>query len=344
LFGNLQFLDREGNPGLGVNVGDTFEFRSYIEGATKARAIWTLSNIDRQILHPNGCFQLESQFEAFRTHKGDFGRTVFFQYTLVNPDTKLAVPLPLTKIEEFRSNVNYLTVGPTVEFADTSGKPIEAASAETPKVDFFKDLVSNDGKVEVHVACIDPGQYVGMSRVNLFFRKPDRTFAVGYLKTLVGIECLLLLVVFLGVAASTFVKGPVAVFLTGGMIMVGMCGQDFLDKLILPPHQGGYEGGGVFESVYRIVMHMNPSTELPAGPAFYIMQLVDWVLELFLWLVRYFIPNCEHFVRMPEYVANGFDVQWRESLLPSIMVTLGFFIPCVFVGFLSLQSRELESK
>jgi hypothetical protein len=47
---------------------------------------------------------------------------------------------------------------------------------------------------------------------------------------------------------------------------------------------------------------------------------------------------------MPEYVANGFDVQWLESLLPGIMVMVGFFLPCLFVGYFSLQSRELESK
>ena len=189
-----------------------------------------------------------------------------------------------------------------------------------------------------------------MSRVSLFFRKPDRPFWVGYVKTLIGIEFLLLLVVMLGVTASTFVKGPVATVLVACLVVVGMVGQEFMDRIILPPSpqhgvvNGGLEGGGVFESCYRMYTHMNPSTELPTGPAFVIMQWVDWTLELFVWSIRYYIPNCEHFKLMPEFVAKGFDVPWMESLLPAILVTVGFLIPCLFVGYFSLQSRELESK
>lgn len=346
MFGNLTFLDREGAPGQGVNVGDLRQFRSFVEGATKSRAIWTIENVDESVLHSNNCFQLESRFEAFRTHKGDFKRTTFFQYTLVNPDNpSITVPLSVRQIEEFRNNADYITVGPAIQLADANGKPL--SSADPPagaQRDFFKDVVSN-GRVQIHVACLDPGQYVGMSRVDLFVRKPDKPFWLGYVKSLIGIECLLLLVVFIGVAASTFVKGPVATFLTACIILVGMFGQEFMDQLLLhPDQQGAFTGGGVFESVYRMVTHMNPTTELPAGPAFYIMQLVDWLLKLFLWSVRYYFPNCTHFMKMPEFVANGFDVLWAESLLPSMLVTLGFFIPCLFIGYFSLQLRELESK
>ena len=38
------------------------------------------------------------------------------------------------------------------------------------------------------------------------------------------------------------------------------------------------------------------------------------------------------------------SMQWAESLLPGILVTVGFFLPCLFVGYYSLRSRELESK
>jgi hypothetical protein len=346
VYGQLSFLDREGiAQETGVNVGDISMFRSYVEGATKARAIYTFENVDESLLHPNGCFQLESRFEAFRTHKGDMKRTIYFQYTLKNPDDpNVAVPLSLMKIDEFRSNTNFVTARPTIQLADAEGKPLSAAAGVEAQRDLFQDVVSKDKKLIIEVSCIDPGQYVGMSRVDLFFRKPDRPFWVGYVKTLVGIEFLLLLVVMLGVTASTFVKGPVATVLTFCLIMVGMFGQSFMNEIILPPEYGGAQGGGVFESIYRIIMHMNPMTELPEGPAFTIMQWVDWCLELFVWSIRYYIPNCKHFSDLTEYIPNGFDVQWMESLLPSMLVTLGFFLPCLFVGYYSLQARELEAK
>ncbi len=355
VYGQLNFLDRQGLPGPGLNVGDLSMFRSFIEGASKGRAIYTFENVDASVLHSNGSLQLESRFEAFRTHKGDMKRTIYYQYTLVNPDNpEIKVPLSVIQIDkEFVSKVSYVALSPAIQLVDETGKPLSTvAPSKEAQRDFFKDVVSN-GKLIVQVACIDPGQFVGMSRVDLFFRKPDKPFWVGYAKSLLGIEFLLLLVVMLGVTSSTFVKGPVASFLTACLIILGMFGQGFMNEILLPAGVEvntstgvlrGAEGGGVFESIYRMITHLNPLTELPSGPAFVIMQYVDWVLELFVWSIRYYIPNCEHFSRMPEYVANGFDVQWMESLLPSMLVTIGFFFPCLFVGYYSLQSRELESK
>lgn len=345
LDGDLQFLDRMGEPGIGINVGDISTFRSYIEGGTKSRAVWTFKNVTPAILHKNGCFRLESRFQAYRSHKGDMKRSLYFQYTLRNPQNPdVAVPLSLIQVNENRTNDNYVTVGPTIQLADEDGKPLSTSASSAAQRDFFKDVVSSDGEVQIEVNCVDPGMYIGVARVDLFFRQPDGPFWIGYVKSLIGIEFMLLLIVTLGVTASTFVKGPVATFFTFCVIMVGMFGQGFMDEIIRSPEQGGFAGGGVFESVYRMVMHLNPQAELPAGPAFYIMQLVDWVLKVMLWSVRYYIPNCEYFNRLPEYLANGFDVDWSRSLLPCILVTCAFFLPCLFVGYYSLKLRELESK
>ncbi len=347
LDGQLKFLDRLGEVGdAGLNVGDISTFRSYIEGATKSRAIWTFENVTPAVLHANKCFRLESRFQAFRTLKGDMNRTTYFQYTLKNPDDpSIAVPLSLVQINENRVNDNFISTNP-IQLVGADGKPLSTATSlgSASQRDFFKDVVSKDGKVLVEVACVDPGMYLGVARVDLFFRRPDGAFWVGYVKSLLGIQSMLLLVVILGVTASTFVKGPVATFFTFCVIMVGMFGQQFMDEIIKSPEAGGFEGGGVFESIYRMITHLNPGTELPAGPAFYIMQLVDWGLKLMLWSVRYYIPNGEYFNRMPEYLANGFDVDWMRSLLPCLLVTVGFFIPCLFIGYYSLQLRELESK
>ena len=41
VYGKLRFLNRKGLPGEGVNVGDEWTCRSYIEGGTLAAAVWT---------------------------------------------------------------------------------------------------------------------------------------------------------------------------------------------------------------------------------------------------------------------------------------------------------------
>ena len=93
IYGTLDFTDREGNPGEGVNTGDVWEFRSYIEGATAASAVWTFEDItpdqlieveDPDTGEVTKALRLEYNFEAFRTHKGRMGRGLFAQFKYMN--------------------------------------------------------------------------------------------------------------------------------------------------------------------------------------------------------------------------------------------------------------------
>lgn len=80
LYGELTYRDREGNPtSQGLNVGDEWKFRSYIEGATLSRAVWTFENVWPELL--GDTLQFESTFEAFRTHKGEITKGLMAQFT-----------------------------------------------------------------------------------------------------------------------------------------------------------------------------------------------------------------------------------------------------------------------
>ncbi|OYW19985.1 MAG: hypothetical protein B7Z55_07950 [Planctomycetales bacterium 12-60-4] len=89
---------------------------------------------------------------------------------------------------------------------------------------------------------------------------------------------------------------------------------------------------------------MNPTTELPVGPATTIMKSVDEVMVNLLWLVFNIIPDFSFFNRALSFLANGFDVSFNSAVLPGIAIMLGYFIPCVLLGYLCLRSRELEAK
>jgi hypothetical protein len=93
IYGELAFTDRSGNPGQGVNTGDIWEFRSYIEGSTAASAIWTFEDItpnkmvdekDATTGEQSKVLRLEYNFEAFRTHKGRMGRGLNAQFKFLN--------------------------------------------------------------------------------------------------------------------------------------------------------------------------------------------------------------------------------------------------------------------
>jgi hypothetical protein len=149
------------------------------------------------------------------------------------------------------------------------------------------------------------------------------------------------LVVMLGVTASTFVKGPVATLLTFCIIVIGQTAREFMQKIVSNDPESG---GGAFESIYRIVTHMNPSTPLPEGPATQAMKFVDGMILNGMWLAQHVIPDFDFFTRSLTYLANGFDVRFDTALLPGLAITLGYFLPCVLLGYFCLRNRELESK
>ncbi|MCA9044003.1 MAG: ABC transporter permease [Planctomycetaceae bacterium] len=103
VYGELTFLDRQGMPSkVGINVGDPWEYRSYIEGQTQSRAIWRFSFLDLGTLKKMESIPLEHRFEAFRTVKGRIEVETRFQLTLINPTTKLRMTLPaMYSVREF---------------------------------------------------------------------------------------------------------------------------------------------------------------------------------------------------------------------------------------------------
>ncbi len=328
VYGQLSYLDREGDPGSGVNTGDIWDFRSYVEGATKARGIWKFEGVTPEQVGDK--LVLESKFEAFRTHKGNMGTGLLVQYGFYNPTTDLRVKVPAFEIHEFSENVQTI---------DRKLSQYDEVSKEMKSYDLYDDLVDN-GTLTIEVQCLDAGQYLGMARPDLFIRMPDRPFWVGYSKALLGTWLMMALIVVLGVTASCFVKGPVATLLVFTFVLLG--NTDF--RVLMEQMIGGeFKGGGPFENWYRLIMHLNPQVAIEDGPLKVLMQSVDMLLLNFIWLMHQIIPDFTAF-NMSPYVANGFDVTWNTALAPSLMTTLAFAIPCLFIGSFSLKLRELESK
>lgn len=331
VYGQLSFLTREGNPGEGINVGNIWKFRAYIEGATKAAAVWDIDNVDENTLVPvvnakgetvDG-LKFEANFESFRSHKGTIGKGLLAQMRFVNPEKKLRIPVAPFDVAEYRGNI--IDVPRTIVF-------------EGKEYDVIDDLAPG-GKMRVEVQCLNSGQYLGMARPDLFIRTPDRHFASGYFKATAGIWLMMSLVAMIGVTASCFLKGPVATLLTFSIFVVGQGLRELLDKIVA----GEQQGGGPIESIYRLVMHQNQTVPLGEGIWVKVVQRIDLVAKEGLWLVQQIIPNFDYYSMSP-YVSNGYDVSWNAALLPSIVSTAAFIIPCILIGFFSLKLRELEAK
>ncbi|MEZ6065355.1 MAG: ABC transporter permease subunit [Planctomycetaceae bacterium] len=351
VYGTLNFKDRNGvETDRGINVGDIWEFRSFVEGMTNSRAVY-LFDLENAPLEDLETLRLEYNFEAFRTHKGVMGENVRFSFHLVNPATGVDVKFPRnsTPIFEFSPDPEKRVVEIPRKLNNRNadirltGVSDETAQEAPEEVDLFDAIVSNR-RLRVEVACDDGGQYLGMARPDLFFRLPDRSFSVAYVKTMVGLGLMLILLVTLGTTASTFVKGPVATLLIGSYLLTGLLMRGLMDEQLTRYREDGKPlGGSLFESVHRILTQNNQMTALEDSTMTRVIQKVDeWVL---VWVaaVRSIIPDFRIFDGTP-YLANGFDVPWSVRTLPALAITIGFLVPCVILGTYCLQMRELEAK
>ena len=89
IYGELVIYDRDGKPGKGINVGNEWEYRGYIEGGTpgvqtKANAVWTFEGVT-ETAYPNG-LPLELNLRVFRTYKGKIDQGVLGEIVIRNPN------------------------------------------------------------------------------------------------------------------------------------------------------------------------------------------------------------------------------------------------------------------
>jgi hypothetical protein len=179
-----------------------------------------------------------------------------------------------------------------------------------------------------------------MARPDLFVRMPDRPFATSYFKSVFGIWLMMLLIVILGVTASTFVKGPVATILVFTLILIGTGFHGFMHDILT----GEVRGAGLLASGIRILSHGNPNAPREGSLAeSATVKELDKVTKGLLWGVSHIIPNFNTF-SFKAYTAKGFDVPFKVAVLPALLTVIGFFIPCLMLGYFALKVRELEAK
>ena len=385
--GELVIIGRDGQPGGGVNVGDIWERRRFVDGNSQARGIYTFDDLPLGRLRDAGRLRLEYDFEVFRTYKGDIETGVLAQFAFVNdrgtedesddlivryPDVPFEVKEFTTSVEDAVESVPAELLGPsgdTVELFKVGDEQLVAEIGEArarravllengdedeaAKVVVPSDgLIAPDGSLTVSVRCVDDQQYLGLAQTDLFIRLPDRSFAVSYFKAALGIMLQAILLVIIGTTASCVVKGPVATFLTLGIFVMGLSDtREYVsnelfaevDARNVTPGDDTILGGGPIESVYRLVTGVNQSTALADTSAVNTMQAIDKGLLGMMRLTFEVVPDLRPFNTLA-YLQSGFDIPWNSSILPSLATTLAFLIPCIVLGALCLQLRELEAK
>lgn len=350
LRGKLRFRDLQGmDKAEGINVGDEWFYRSYIQGGTDAAAIWTFTDLKERDF-PGDRLPLEMTLGVFRTHKGEITREVTGGLSVRNPDTGLMVEIEIFESKEFitqklwipkeiikysnRQMVSRRVETPQGIETTPAESELDYSLAQKTEFDLFKDLVTPDGRVEIWLQCLEPGQHFGAAQPDLYLRAGDASVALNFVKGFYGIWLQVVIVTSFGVMFSTFLSGAVAMVATIGVLIAGFF-TEFLSQL----GRGEVIGGGPFEAFRRLVNQDNVMTDLAPGLGTDVVVLTDRLFQPAMAIMGAILPPFDEF-GCASFVANGFDIP-ADFILTRTFTAFAFFVPLFIIGYLFLRNREV---
>jgi hypothetical protein len=165
LYGKLRFVNRERKETTkGINVGDEWTYRSYIEGGTLAAAIWSFDGVRPEVFPDK--LPLEMTLGVFRTHKGNIEKGIHGSLLVRNPKTGLTVEAKVFRAKEFTTDVQDIPreIRPANVFylirQETDQgevgylrREVEPELERKGSFDLFDDL-TDDGKMEIWLQCL----------------------------------------------------------------------------------------------------------------------------------------------------------------------------------------------
>lgn len=327
LRGDIRFYDRQGVlADRGVSVGAEWTYRSYIAGGTRAAAVWTFSGVDEDTLMPNADgdgrhLPVELFVRVFRTHKGEIERPIYGSIQLVNPDDRTKKSL-LENFPAKDQSINSFTF------------PEKLVDADQQPIDLLDDLVSEEGQIEVWVQCLEGGQYFGFARADCYIRLPDTSPVWNFVKGHVGIWSQMVVVVAIGVTASTFLNGPIAALLTGSFLVLGYFRQFFVSVA-----EGTSYGGGPVESLVRLVTQKNLTTPFDESLGITVMKGLDAVFETLMRAVAAILPDFATLGSIT-YVSEGYSIP-TAVVLRQVAICLAYVVGLSIAGYFFLRTREV---
>ena len=331
LWGKLRFLDRRGvDKPRGINVGNEWSYRSFIDGDSLATAIWTFDGVDESVddhLDEEGIL-LGLITRVFRTHKGIIGEAIPGTIRLRNPETGL--------------------LSDTVTFSAKDAQVDEVfisrnALSEGEEIDLFDDLVSSDGQLEVQIQCMARGQYFGYAQADCYICMPDGSPLWNYVKSYISIWMQMVVVIAIGITASTLLSGPVAMLLSVSFMLLGFF-RDFFVGIAAGSDFARYGvekvyGGGPVEALYRIITQKNIISPLDPGPSTSLIEGIDAVLRFFMMGVAYVLPDFSSF-STTNFSAYGYDIP-GVLVAENLTVCLGYVAGLAVLGYFLLRTREV---
>jgi len=337
----IRFLNSDGEPGTGTNVGKERGYRGFIDGGTAtkrstlSRAIFSFSNFRESRFKKADVLPLEMTLGVFRTYKGDIEKRVIggLQFESV-PDNPEAENRFISELTYFETNEYQLLTRPISRKVIGRIVAPDGKLVEEGEFDLFDDFAAN-GKLELSLSCRDYNQYLGVARSDMYFRASDDVYWFNYFKGYVGIWCQMMTIIAMAVAFSTFLGTPIVML---GVLMMMIVG--FFTPFIrgLTETDAGL-GGGPIESFIRIVTQKNMQVDLETGVATTLIKESDKFVSQRLSDLTYLAPNFKQ-LDFSEFLTYGYSID-NQRILVALAITLAFCVGLTLLGYFSLKTREI---
>ena len=197
--------------------------------------------------------------------------------------------------------------------------------------------IFENGMVRAEVQCLSRTQYLGMAAGDLWLLAAENSYAWNFVKWLFTLWLQLLLLTSVAVAASTVLKGYVALMLTTLVYVLGR-NFEFIQGLV----RGQLDGGGPFEALVRLTIQTNTQSPLEDNFVYRGLKVVDqgllWLLDI---LSSRIVPNLTA-LDTTELLARGMNIP-GELVLRNALIVLGYVVPILLLGYFMLRERELAA-
>ncbi|MEL6108671.1 MAG: ABC transporter permease [Planctomycetota bacterium] len=360
LYGEIQFYDRSGKPKdagidvgnerlpggygsaglsrmIGVTKGTRKVEHGYVEGGTLGMAEFTFSGVTREAF-PDG-IALDMSVRAYRSYKGDIETGIRGSITIRNPDTKAESNPIAFIVDEYVVDERVLDL--EMDGTDAEGN-LRPGDENPEPLDVFSELVTEDGRVQVIIKCLDRSQYLGVTKSSIYLRPDETSFAWNMTKAYTSIWLQMAMIVAFGVMFSTFLSGPVAMVATAVCVLLGFSAETIYDTRYYIDSNIS-RGGGPIESLVRLVKQDAMTTQLDVeGVANTLIKKADAGIVYTMDAVATSLPNLPKMVETAEYAASGFDI--FDSLLARHGVaTLAYCLLAFLISYFFLKAREIAA-
>lgn len=337
LAGRLSFLDRAGRPAKeGINVGNEWTYRSYIEGDSLASATWTFDNVTPENF-PDG-LPVEMTIRVFRSHKGDIEQGIGGTLQVVNPSSTARIQRSekIFFTAQDNGSLHEKLIPRLLKAVDAQGKTIVGADGKPLMVDIFEDL-SEDGRLQIELKCTDPAQYFGMAQRDVYLHAADNSFRMNFIKGYLDLWLQMMIAIAFGTMFSTFLSGPVAMLAALACLVVG-----FVSQFIYEMATGKLEGGGTIEATIRLVTQKNLTVDLEVGSwPEWVMKNIDRAIVLAMNAVASLLPNYSWF-DSASYVAYGMNIS-GDAVAQHASLAFAYCLVALVVGYFFLKTREIAA-